>query len=86
MAKKVINKKFDMSKFFGSAIIGLFFLFLGSFIYEAVNAENLDSNKRWCANCNTYHDINDETLEEIWCNNCQTWHAPNEESRSSKIN
>ena len=54
MAKKALNKKFDMSKFFGSAIIVLFFLFLGSFIYEALE-------EIWCNNCQTWHAPNEES-------------------------
>tara|TARA_Y100000996_G_scaffold100788_1_gene72971 strand:+ start:288 stop:554 length:267 start_codon:yes stop_codon:yes gene_type:complete len=83
---KKIKQRFSLSKLTGIIVVSSFCLFLGSFIYEIANAESIDPTQRWCANCNTYHDINDETLEEIWCNNCNTWHAPNEESRVSNLN
>ena len=54
------------------------------FIFRFTTSED-DPSKRWCANCNTWHDINDDTIEEIWCNNCNTWHAPRDESSNNQI-
>ena len=88
---KQIKEKFNFTKLIGFLVVGCFCVFFINFIYEGATIlldqteENIDSTKRWCANCNTFHDINDETIEEIWCNNCQTWHVPNEESRTPNI-
>ena len=53
------------------------------FIFRFITSE--EQTSRWCENCQTYHDINDETVEEIWCNNCNTWHLPNDESKTQAI-
>jgi len=88
---KQIKEKFNFTKLIGFLVVGCFCVFFINFIYESATIlldkteETIDSTKRWCANCNTFHDINDETIEEVWCNNCQTWHAPNEESRTPNI-
>ena len=88
---KKVKEKFNFTKLIGFLVVGCFCVFFINFIYESAtilldkNEETIDSTKRWCENCNTFHDINDDTIEEIWCNNCQTWHAPNEESRTPNI-
>ena len=88
---KKVKEKFNFTKLIGFLVVGCFCVFFINFIYESAtilldkNEETIDSTKRWCENCNTFHDINDETIDEIWCNNCQTWHAPNEESRTPNI-
>ena len=53
------------------------------FIFRFFTTE--DPTTRWCSNCNTYHSINDQTIEEIWCNNCNTWHLPKDESNNQII-
>ena len=84
MGSKKEIKNVDSSKYIGYIVITCIVLFVGSFVYKFITSDE-NSSKRWCANCNTFHDINDETIEEILCNNCQTWHAPNEESRTPNI-
>jgi len=54
------------------------------FIFRFVTSEE-NSSQRWCENCNTFHDINDDTIEEVWCNNCNTWHAPKDESSNNHL-
>lgn len=54
------------------------------FIFKVFTSEG-DASKRWCSNCNVFHDVNDQTIEETWCNNCNTWHAPKDESNSQII-
>ena len=88
---KQVKEKFNFTKLIGFLVVGCFCVFFINFVYESAtilldkNEETIDSTKRWCENCNIFHDINDDTIEEIWCNNCQTWHAPNEESRTPNI-
>ena len=82
---KQTKENYNFSKLIGYIIVTCFVLFLGSFVYQAITTEYNDSTKRWCANCQIYHDINEEQENEIWCNNCQTWHAPNEESGTVTI-
>tara|TARA_B100001996_G_scaffold118945_1_gene90062 strand:+ start:115 stop:381 length:267 start_codon:yes stop_codon:yes gene_type:complete len=84
--KKQTKDKFNFTKLIGYLVVGSFCMFLASFIYQAINVESTDATQRWCENCQVFHDINDETVDEIWCNNCQTWHAPNQESGTKKIN
>tara|TARA_Y100000590_G_C14904673_1_gene707704 strand:- start:167 stop:427 length:261 start_codon:yes stop_codon:yes gene_type:complete len=85
MGSKKEIKNVDSSKYIGFIVIACILLFTGSFVYKFIASDN-NSSQRWCANCNTWHDINDDTIEgEVWCNNCQTWHAPNEESSTPSI-
>ena len=82
---KHVKKDSSFSKLIGYSIVACFVLFLGSFIYQAVTTEYIDAMQRWCDNCQTYHNIDEEQENEVWCNNCQAWHAPNEESRTVNI-
>ncbi|MBI65190.1 MAG: hypothetical protein CMG64_02715 [Candidatus Marinimicrobia bacterium] len=82
------NKKHSPNKSAGVMpiiYIGLFCtLTFALFSYKFFTSEGSNPNKRWCQNCQTYHDINDDNLDnEIWCENCQKWHAPNQESRNT---
>tara|TARA_B100000029_G_scaffold245303_1_gene242429 strand:- start:1269 stop:1532 length:264 start_codon:yes stop_codon:yes gene_type:complete len=86
MAKKVIKSgKISFSSILGAFVLLCFIGFFASFIYRFVTAENADATKRWCQNCNTYHDITEEVENEIWCENCKTWHAPRDESTAPTI-
>ena len=85
MAKKIQNKEFNSSKLVGFIVIVCFSMFFINFIYKVITTESVDSTKRWCPTHNTYHDINEEIVDEVWCNNCKTWHTPNQESRTPTI-
>ena len=86
MGKKVIkNGKISFSSILGTLILICFIGFFTSFIYRFITAEKTDPTKRWCQNCNTYHDISEEVENEIWCENCKTWHAPRDESATPVI-
>ena len=81
MAKKAIkSKKISFSSVLGVLIIICISSFFISFIYRFITAESVDSTKRWCPTHNTYHDVAEQTDDEIWCNNCKAWHAPRDES------
>jgi|KNS9DCM_BmetaT_FD_k123_4689_1 hypothetical protein len=87
MGKKVIKSNgISFSNIVGTLFLVCFIGFFASFVYSFITTESTDSTKRWCQNCNTYHDITEEVENEIWCENCKTWHAPNEESRTRTIN
>ena len=86
MGKKVIKSgEISFSSIFGTLVLICFIGFFASFIYRFATAENADATKRWCQNCNTYHDITEEVENEIWCENCKTWHAPRDESTAPTI-
>ena len=45
---------------------------------------NINSDKVWCANCQTYHDKETVEAEQekqklTWCINCQKYHEPRDE-------
>ena len=43
---------------------------------------NINSDKVWCANCQTYHDkatAEQEKQKLTWCINCQKYHEPRDE-------
>ena len=45
---------------------------------------NINSDKVWCANCQTYHDKETAEAEQekqklTWCINCQKFHEPRDE-------
>ena len=86
MGKKVIrNSKISSSTILGAFIVICFISFFASFVYRFITVDKPDSTKRWCQNCNTYHDISEEVEDEIWCENCKTWHAPRDESATPTI-
>ena len=69
------------------SIIGLTFLIsFGYFSYGLVQSYTNDefsvnSDKVWCANCQTYHDKQTAEQEKqdqelVWCINCKKYHAP----------
>ena len=66
---KQIKEKFNFTKLIGFLVVGCFCVFFINFIYESATIlldkteETIDSTKRWCENCNTFHDINDETID-----------------------
>ena len=81
------NKKSNLNRNTGIMPIVYIVLFctltFALFSYKFFTFESVDSNKQWCPTHNTYHDINDESIDnEIWCKNCQKWHAPNQESQN----
>ena len=78
------KKSFNFGKINGFIIVMCMIAFLSTFVYEFIKADSVDSNSRWCANCQTYHNINEEREDEVWCNNCNAWHAPRDESNNNK--
>ena len=86
MGKKVIkSNEISFSSILGTIVLICFIGFFASFIYRFITTERNDSTKRWCQNCNTYHDITEEVENEIWCENCKAWHAPRDESSTPAI-
>ena len=86
MSKKAIKSgKISFSSILGTLFLICFIGFFTSFIYRFITSEKADPTKRWCQNCNTYHDISEEIEDEIWCENCKTWHAPRDESAKPAI-
>ena len=73
------KKSFNFGKINGFIIVMCMVAFLSTFVYEFINADSVDSNSRWCANCQTYHDKETAEAEEeklVWCINCKKYHAP----------
>ena len=86
MGKRKQIKKSYTTTILGS-IIGLTFLIsFGYFSYGLVRSYTNDefsvnSDKVWCANCQTYHDKQTAEQEKqdqelVWCINCKKYHAP----------
>jgi len=78
------KKSFNFGKINGIIIVICIIAFISSFVYQLLTTESIDGTQRWCANCQTYHDINEVREDEVWCNNCNAWHAPRDESSNNK--
>ena len=85
MGKRKEIKKSYTTSVIGSIIVITFLLSAGYFTYGIVrsytNEEfSVNSDKVWCANCQTYHDKETAAKEQeeklVWCVNCQKYHAP----------
>ena len=89
MSKRKQIKKSYSTKIMGIVIISICTVSAGYFVYgltKSFSDENfsINSDRVWCANCQTYHDK--ETLENeqnklIWCINCNKFHEPRDESQ-----
>ena len=84
MSKRKQIKKTYTTKILGIIIATTFCLSAGYFFYGVLQSYTNDefsvnSDKVWCANCQTYHDKETAEAEEgklVWCINCKKYHAP----------
>ena len=84
MSKRKQIKKSNTTKILGIIITITFCMSAGYFIYGVVQSYtndefSINSDKVWCANCQTYHDKETAEAEEgklVWCINCKKYHAP----------
>ena len=84
MSKRKQIKKSNTTKILGIIIAITFCMSAGYFIYGVVQSYtndefSINSDKVWCANCQTYHDKETAEAEEgklVWCINCKKYHAP----------
>ena len=84
MSKRKQIKKNHTTKILGIIIATTFCMSAGYFTYGIVRSYtndelSINSDKVWCANCQTYHDKETAEAEEgklVWCINCKKYHAP----------
>jgi len=84
-----MSKRKQIKKSYTTTILGVIIgltclLSLSYFAYGIIRSYTSDefsinSDKVWCANCQTYHDKETAAEEEnklVWCINCKKYHAP----------